>query len=135
MASGNSTTTPSAFFTVYAVVKYLAMYAGCFLGCYYWPLFIFALVGQHGDPRSFLVAGVLITPLGFLILGAALGKYTAVAHLVLLLIGAGAAVLGVSQLLGAEEALPRLVAVWTPVIVLVYLAGFVVGLRRALKAV
>lgn len=125
---------PSAFRIAYAVVKMLAIYAGVLIACFYWPLFLNALIGDHGDPRSFLVAGALIAPLGFMILGVALGKSTAVAHALLLAIGAGTAYLGFTQMLGEEEALPRLVAVWTPVIVLVYLAGLSFGLYRELKA-
>jgi hypothetical protein len=124
----------SLFMTVYTGVKYLALYAGCFFGCYFWPLFIYGLVGEHADPRKHLVAGVLITPLGFLILGMALGRYTAIMHAILLAVGAAAAFVGFTQLMGDEEALPRLIAVWTPVILLVYLAAAILAWRRELKA-
>lgn len=119
--------------TAYAVVKFLALYAGCFLGCYYWPLLLYSLIGMHGDPESYLVAGVLIAPLGFIIMGVTLGKYTAIAHVILLVIGAAAAALGYTQFLDNKDMLERLIAIWTPVILLVYMAGFAVALRHELK--
>lgn len=126
--------TPGAFRAAYIVVKSLAIYAGVFMLCFYWPQLVSRLTFGASDLRSELVAGVLITPLGFLILGAALGKWHAAMHAILVAIGAAAAWVGVTQLGNpGEEAATKLIAVWTPVILLIYLAGMVLTARRELK--
>lgn len=130
--SSDSPQLPGSFMSAYFIVKALAMYCGVFFGCYFWPQFLNSLIGEHGDPRSVIIAGVLITPLGFLILGFAMGKKQALTHIGLLALGAGAAAVGYSQFLSDTDPLPRLIAVWTPVILLVYFAGFATSVRRAL---
>ena len=134
MGSEESQSLPGAVVSVYLIVKALAIYCGVFLACYFWPQFLNSLIGEHGDLRSVLLAGVLITPLGFLILGFAWGKRQALTHIGLLALGAGAATVSYSQFLSETDPLPRLVAIWTPVIILVYFAGFVVAAHRDLQA-
>lgn len=119
------------FRKLYLGGKALALYAGTFFLCYFWPLFLAYLLTEDMIPQSELVAGVLLAPLGFLVLGFAQGKWTGLAHLVLLVGAAGAAFALFPRDSGdpVQDFLSR----WTPVMIVVYAVGFGFGIRRQLQ--
>ncbi len=119
------------FRKLYLVVKALALYAGTFFLCYFWPLFIAYLLAPPGNSQSEAVAGVLITPLGFLVLGSTQGKVTAIAHVVLLLLAAGGAFALYPS--APSDPVQDLLTLWTPLMLVTYAIGFGFGVRRQLQ--
>lgn len=115
----------------YLSVKTLALYAGGFMLCYYWPLFLSAVL-VPGEVTGALF-GALLAPLGLLILGATGGLRAGLAHVLLVVVGCAAAYVSL-QMIGEPTDDPEIVlGTWTNVMMLIYAAGYVVGLRTQLR--
>lgn len=119
------------FRKLYLAGKALALYAGTFFLCYFWPLFLAYLLTDDLIPQSEVVAGVLLAPLGFLVLGFAQGKWTGLAHLVLLVLAAFAAFALFPR--DSSDPVQDFLTRWTPVMLGVYGVGMGFGLRRQLQ--
>lgn len=119
------------FRKLYLVVKTLTLYAGTFCLCYFWPLFLTYLVAPPVNRQSEALAGVLLAPLGFLILGLALGKVTAVVHGGLLVLAALAAWALYPP--APRAPLQDLLTIWSPLMLAIYAVGFGFGVRHQLQ--
>lgn len=121
------------FRLAYLSVKMLACYAGVFMLCYYWPLFLNALLGDKSQPFGIL-AGAGLLPLGFLILGGLFGMRVALAHAVTALVAAGFMYGIYVQLPGADlnERAEALLGAWIWVSIGMYVVGAACGLKAQL---
>jgi hypothetical protein len=120
------------FRIVYLSVKTVALYAGVFMLCYFWPLFLNALVAPNVAMQTEIAAGALISPLGFLVLGGLGGRWLFVTHFVLVALAA----LAIYAIWPREaqmnpEALARLIIL--PAVGAMYIAGLVFGLIQQLR--
>lgn len=112
------------FRLAYLFVKTVALYAGTFAVCYFWPQFLNFIVDP--PPLPALETLALLPPVGFLVLGVALGKRVFLAHFGILMVAAPIAYLTASADDGAEGLLSR----WIGVLLGCFVVGFWVGFRE-----
>lgn len=119
------------FRIAYLLVKTAALYVGTFLLCEYWPAFLSYVVAPDLVPQMEMLAGALLTPLGFLILGGAQGLRVFLVHFMLLMLAGPIAYLTVPH--GADDAVQAMVSRWVLLIFFAYAVGAVYGARQQLK--
>lgn len=119
------------FRVAYLLIKTAGLYIGTFLLCEYWPTFLSYLVAPDLLPEMELLAGGLLVPVGFLVLGAALGLRVFLVHLGLLILAGPVAYLTVPH--SSDDAVQALVGQWVIIILVAYGAGAVFGARQQLK--
>lgn len=119
------------FRVAYLLVKTAALYVGTFLLCEYWPAFLSYVVAPDLVPQMEMLAGALLTPLGFLVLGAALGMRVFLVHLGLLIVAGPIAYLTVPHT--TDDAVQALVSRWVLLIVFAYGIGAMFGARQQLQ--
>ncbi len=119
------------FRIAYLVTKTLALYAGTYLLCFFWPLFLTGILAPPVNTQAEALAGVLLAPLGFLILGIAMGLAAAITHVVLLAVAAGLAYAFFPA--SASDPLRELLVIWTPLLIGAYALGMGAGVRRQLQ--
>lgn len=120
------------FRIIYITFITIARYAGVFMLCYFWPLFLNYLIAPNVAMETEIAAGALITPLGFLVLGGLGGRWLFVAHLILAVLTAGAIYLIYPREASMNpEALARLIIL--PGVGAMYVAGVIFGLINQMR--
>jgi hypothetical protein len=119
------------FRLAYLGVKALGVYAGCFIVCFYWPLFLESALVPPASPRTELAAALVLAPLGLVVVGAFGGWRSALAHAAIVL-AAAASLCGLMPRDGWGD--PTLVVSrWLPVLAAAYALGWGIGWREQLR--
>jgi hypothetical protein len=128
------TTTGTGFFSLYATAMTAAIYGCTWFGCFYWPSFLGYLLFPEQIVQIEMIAGIIVLPLGLVVLGAFDGIRIAGAHLLLALLALAA---GIGFLLatgrdGDLEFVRRLILI--VLFVSYVIAGIFAGRRRLRRA-
>jgi hypothetical protein len=115
---------PERFGVYYNLVKALAIYAGVFILCYFWPLLIEFVVSPPSSQQMRFVASAALAPLGFLFLGARGGIRSFLLHAILLGFCFVDAYLYAPKGM-TNQPLDSMGLIWTPMMGFVYAFGAV----------
>lgn len=119
------------FRSIYSIVKVTTIYVGTYFVFYFWPQFLGKVVVPDYAAQMQVIAGSLLTPLGFLGVGGYFGKKVFGFHILLLV-----ALVATTWFLWPQDLLldpPALHDRFTPVMIFGYALGCILGYREELK--